>query len=383
MPRHLSRPGAAGALVAAAVLLAACTAAHAPTPTPTPPPPSGDGVLRIGTLFPTHGADAALAVAQTAAVNAAVRDIAAAGGFGGVPIEVFSRDGGTEGALDELVAHGVDVVIGPSSMDVAAALLPVARSTGIPLITPSAIGARPDGSAGILFRTASSARSQGGEIAAELGGGTVALVRGDDAASQQLAAGLGDELVDIVLGDDVAAAVTQVATAHPDSVVVATASASLLAALGAAGIPADRLWLTGGALTGYDASAGALEGAHGIQAGIGTDPAFGAALRREDPGAAETRYAAEAYDAVVLAALAAVAAGDDGGASIAAALPAVAAHGIPCHSFGECIEVSEDGQDIDHEGVSGSFGFDADGDRDAVNLLRYAYDADNQPQARM
>lgn len=86
-----------GILAAAALLaLVGCTATPMPTPTPTMPTPSGDGVLRIGTLFSTTGADAS-ALAQTAAVNAAARELDAAGGVNGAPVEVINRNGGTAG----------------------------------------------------------------------------------------------------------------------------------------------------------------------------------------------------------------------------------------------------------------------------------------------
>ena len=44
-----------------------------------------------------HGADAGDSAAQTAAVNAAVREIDAAGGRNGAPVEVINRNGGTAG----------------------------------------------------------------------------------------------------------------------------------------------------------------------------------------------------------------------------------------------------------------------------------------------
>jgi len=380
VPRRLSRAGAAGAFAVAAALLAGCTLGPAPTPTPTPPPPSGDGVLRIGTLLP---AGSALSVAGVAAVNAAVRDIATAGGFGGVPLEVTSRDGGDPAAgFADLVARGVDVVIGPADASALAELVPLARESGVLLVSPAADGPRPADSGDILFRTISSARAQGAAIAGALGVGDAVLVRADDPASRDLAAGLGDTLAaDVVLTDDVAAAVAQVAAADPGHVVISVASAPLLSGLQEAGIGAERLWLTRDALTGYDEAAGALEGAHGIQADTTADPAFTALLRREDPAARAQRYAAAAYDATVLVALAALVAGDDGAASIAAALPAVAAGGIRCHGFGECAAVRDDGQDIAYAGRSGAFGFDAAGDRDAVTLIGSLFDADNRPVA--
>ena len=56
------RAGFGVAMLAAAGLLVGCTAPQPmPTPTASPTPtPIGDGVLRIGTLFPSTGATAFL-----------------------------------------------------------------------------------------------------------------------------------------------------------------------------------------------------------------------------------------------------------------------------------------------------------------------------------
>jgi len=120
-----------------ALALASCGSTAMPTPTPTPTvTPSGDGVLRIGTLIPTSGAFAFLGPAQVAGVEVAVREINEAGGVGGVPVEVFHRDSGeagnqiAEASFADLVAKGVDVVIGPTSSAIAQRLLP-AREQGL------------------------------------------------------------------------------------------------------------------------------------------------------------------------------------------------------------------------------------------------------------
>lgn len=398
MPRS-RRAGASGALalaLGAALLLTGCTPSPEPTPTPTLPAPSGDGVLRIGTLFSTSGPGSASAPGETAGVHAAVRAVNAAGGVDGVPVEVLSRDGGTAGdgaaeaAFAELVERGADVVIGPSTMEVAALLTGPAREAGVPLVTSSARGPRPEGSADVLFRVVGSARAEGLALAADLaaaGAASVAVVRADDPATRELAAGLAEGLaaaetepIDIVAGADPAADAQQASVA--DAVVVATGSAgeattALLSALHAAGVPSGALWLVDGALTRYDAG-GALSGAHGIRGGVGIDPALAAAIRQEDPGA-RTHYAGEAYDAAVLVALAAVVAGDDGGASIAAALPYVAGDGIACASFGECLAVLGDRPGIRYAGATGDLAFGEDSDRVAATFLRYLFDGDDRP----
>jgi ABC-type branched-subunit amino acid transport system substrate-binding protein len=63
-------------------------------------------------------------------------------------------------------------------------------------------------------------------------------------------------------------------------------------------------------------------------------------------------YAAESYDAVVLIALAAEAAGTDGSA-LAGEIVNVSREGEACSTFAECLPLVQDGTDINYEGVSG------------------------------
>src|SRR5690349_6842503 len=123
MPRPLARAVFAAVATASVVLLAAC-GSPTPTPTPTPtssPTPTGDGVLKIGTLFPATGGLAFVSAAQVAGVRAAAREINAAGGVNGQQVVVVSKDSGdastetAEASFAAFVAEGVDVVIGPSS----------------------------------------------------------------------------------------------------------------------------------------------------------------------------------------------------------------------------------------------------------------------------
>ncbi len=128
------------AIVAVVLLLASCTALPTPTPTPTPTStPTGDGVLRVGTLLSASDPAAAAAVAG---VNAAVREINAAGGVNSEPVEVVTRNAGdtadtAAAALADLVARGVDVVVGPSSDDLVASVTDAAAASDVPVL-PSA-----------------------------------------------------------------------------------------------------------------------------------------------------------------------------------------------------------------------------------------------------
>jgi ABC-type branched-subunit amino acid transport system substrate-binding protein len=72
-------------------------------------------------------------------------------------------------------------------------------------------------------------------------------------------------------------------------------------------------------------------------------------------------YQAETYDAVILAALAAQAAGDASGASIDAKLLDVSQGGKKVYSYAEGVAALKAGEDIDYEGASGPLDFSATG----------------------
>jgi branched-chain amino acid transport system substrate-binding protein len=218
-----------------------------------PPAATGDGVLRIGTLFSSTGSFAAYADAQVAGVELAVRELNAAGGFGGHAVEVFHRNAGDGGApaaeeLRQLVEKNVDVIVGPSSTAVATGLL-----------------AEPAAERVLLF-----------------------------------AAGFVD-------------------AGNAESV----EAAGLFRTVAETGTPTRG------------------------------DGAFLARLATVDPGLLDTTFAAETYDATLAAALAAAAAGDDGAASVAWALPEVTVGGFGCTSLGVCLEAIAASVDVDYGGVSG------------------------------
>lgn len=410
MSRPLARVAVATVAAASLVVLTACGGA-APTPSPTPtatPTPTGDGVLKIGTLFPASGPLAFLSPAQVAGVNAAVRDINAAGGVNGQPVVVVSRDSGeastqtAEASYADLVANGVDVVIGPSSSVLAQRLLGPAAEAEVPLVSPAATYPQLTGldEGGMFFRTIGSYPHQAlalADVLAKGDAGSVALVFREGALGDSFEAAFETALetaeIELetvgVAGDasaeDVAAAVAEVTEAAPDAVVLATPdnadqTKALISQLIAAGFGGAKLWLTSQNLADYSQAlpAGLLNGVNGILEGSSVSDALLAKLKQEDPGLGLVQYAPEAYDATVLAALAAVLAGDDGGASIARMLPAASVDGIKCTSFGECVDVLTTQPDIDYDGVSGSVNLDAAGDIVRGTFQIVAYNSENK-----
>jgi len=414
MPRPLARAALATLVALALTALSAC-GASTPTPTPTPtvtPTPTGDGVLKIGTLFPASGPLAFLSPAQVAGVRAAARDINAAGGVNGQPIVVVSLDSGdattqkAEESFAAFVEQDVDVVIGPSSSVLAQRLLGPAADAGIPLISPAAtypqLTALDD--AGIFFRTIPSYPHQAIVLADRFSSSddidSVALLyrEGDLGGSLSVAfeaalSGARAVPVDVTIvglaADADAAAITaaidELKAAEPDAVVLATPdnadqTKALITQLSAAGYGGAKLWLTSQNLADYSQAlpSGLLNGVNGILEGAVADAAFVAKLKQEDPGLGDPRYAAEAYDATVLAALAAVLASDDGGESIARELGTASIGGIKCTSFGECIDVLVTQADVDYDGISGSANLDPAGDPLRGTYQIVVYNAENK-----
>jgi ABC-type branched-subunit amino acid transport system substrate-binding protein len=83
-------------------------------------------------------------------------------------------------------------------------------------------------------------------------------------------------------------------------------------------------------------------------------------------------YAAEAYDAVVVIALAVEIAGTDG-ATHADEIVNITAGGIKCSSFAECMLIIAEGDDPDYDGISGPLDFNGNGEpfKGSYAILRY------------
>lgn len=106
--------------------------------------------------------------------------------------------------------------------------------------------------------------------------------------------------------------------------------------------------------------------------------AFIATLKASSSKLISYRYAMEAYDATMLAALAAIVAQDDAGEAIAGSLYDVSKGGVKCLSFTECREVLKTTNDIDYDGVSGTVHFTPGGDIEPGYWGYYTYDGENK-----
>lgn len=411
----MMRIAVASTLAAALLLAVAGCAEPRPLPTPTPTAtetamigPIGDGVLRIGALLTMNGDVSGISPGIIAAIETAVRDINAAGGVLGAPVETSYRDAGSvgeqrlESGFAELVARGVDVVIGPSSPVLLERLLPLATEAGVAVIATAASSPTAGSVAPIdaLLRTVPAVDREVVALLQTLvaeGTETVALVAGSDAQGQavvDLARATAAETTTAITAVERADAATSgsrlsfsLAASAPDAVVVATTGLSnakateLVTALLQRGLRGDQFWFTSASVIDYSSlDDGALEGATGVRAGAEVDEAFVARQLQSDPRLRTQRFAPETYDAVVLSALAATIAGDDGGPSILREFATALSGDVVCSSVGECLDVLDNKRLIDYDGLSGSLTLNESGDVASASLSLFRYDAANRPQ---
>ena len=94
------------------------------------------------------------------------------------------------------------------------------------------------------------------------------------------------------------------------------------------------------------------------------------------PEAEGLLYAPEAYDATIIIALAAQAAGNDSGRAIGDTLKQVTADGEKC-TYADCLALLNDGKDIDYDGQSGPIDLNDVGDPSKAIMGIYTYGPDN------
>ena len=372
---------------------------------------SGDGTLRVGLILDNAGESSFLNAPQVAAAKLAVKEINAAGGHKGRPVELLPFETGPDTAAQAqaLVQARADVVIGPTDSSHASAAVDVLSRARTPLISPAntAAGLSSIASGGYYFRTAPADVAQGPvlvKLAKDAGAATVSVVYQEGS--------YGSDVSDAVSGSaeqaglDVLAtagfkpgeagdAAATVGEAKADAVILIARDGAqgALAELNNAAVAGSKLILSDGAFSRYGSKLGtkALEGARAVVPGELPSAGFQERLLGIDPGLKDVSFAAETYDAVTLAALAAAKAEDDAGRSIAANLIAVsggavggtggseAAAAAPCAGYKECLAAKASGSGIDYDGESGPVAFDSNGDITSATFTVFTYGADNNP----
>ncbi|MFE7197309.1 ABC transporter substrate-binding protein [Microbacterium oxydans] len=370
--------------------------------------PAADLTLKLGSLLPQTGSLAFLGPPMESGVGLAVQEVNDAAA--GITIDLTAEDEGDtdtkayETSITKLQGAGVSAIVGAAASGVSKLILDGNVSAGILQI--SASNTSPDFTAwddnGLYFRTAPSDLLQGevlGNLIAEDGAKTLGIIYQNDAYGTGLNdaitttfEGTGGEVVESVsfnVGDaQFDAQVESIKAQNPDAVAIVSFDQfkTIAPLLVNAGISADKFYMVDGNLSDYGSEIPvSLEGAQGTKAGPALADDFTSRLQDfwTGEGNAEVKdftYAAEAYDAVILVALASLAAGSTDGADIAAKMQEVSGgsgDGKKCTSFADCAKIINDGGTADYDGYSGDVTFDEAGDPQGASIGIYKYGADN------
>jgi ABC-type branched-subunit amino acid transport system substrate-binding protein len=383
-------------------------AGEEPAEEPMEEPGAGDGVLRLGGILPETGNLAFLGPPEFAGVELAVKEINEAGGVLGNPVEWLPGDSGDNGevanaTVDRLLAEDVDAFIGAASSGVSLTVIDKITTAGkvhfSPANTSPVFTEYADN--GLYFRTAPSDVVQGAALADIMindGAATAAFLVLNDSYGTGLqkytiepyvAAGgtvvYGETETYDPQAENFDAEIAAVVAANPDAIVIIgfDETAQILGGLIEAGFgPADKLIYgtdgnMGNALAQQFDDPSVVAGMKGTLPGVdvaGEIADFRDALLGVDPDLIDFSYSAESYDAAIVIALAAIAAGSDDGVAIGAQINDITRGGEKCTSFAECAELLAGGADIDYDGVSGPLEFIDAGEPSVASILILEFD---------
>jgi branched-chain amino acid transport system substrate-binding protein len=372
--------------------------------------------LVVGTILPVTGSLAYLGPPEVAGVGLAIDDINAAGGVLGNDVSLETGDSGdstdmsvSTNTATDLIGKGVQVAIGAASSSVSQNVVDQFTEAGVLQISPANTATDLSGVSDMFARTAPPDTVQGaalGSLVLDGGHQKVAfLVQNEtygtglrdnvqkaiEAAGAEAvygATGAGEEFAP---GEtNFSSTVTDLLAAKPDAIVILAfeETKAAVAELVSQGWDFNgTTYLCDGNTADYskDFDPGTLEGVLGTIPGA--DPAQdfkdNASAWYEDnegEGLTDYAYAAESYDAVILAALAAVKAGSTTGTDIAAELRSVSGSdgGTEVTTFEEGVAALEAGDDIHYMGVSGIGPINEDNDPSSAFVGVYEYDAKNK-----
>ena len=373
--------------------------------------------LVLGTLLPATGELSYLGPPEFASVELALEEIDAAGGVLGSPVTYIEGDSGdtttdiASQTVDSQLAQGVNAIIGAAASGVSLTVIDKITSNGVVQFSPSntapAFTTYADN--GLYFRNVPSDVLQGAviaQIAVDAGITKLAVAARQDPYGEGLAAATvksfteaGGSITTNLLYDLAApsfeAEGAEIKAGDPEAVAVIgiDESAKFVQEMIKQGVGPDKiqLYLFDGNLspTAYaDFPAGIMAGTVGtVPTGSVDLTDFNERLRAFDPALSDFSYGPQqAYDAAIVIALAAHAAGCADGVAIAAALPEVAGNGgEECTTYADCIALLDKGIDIDYVGVTGSVDFNEYGDllEGTISINEYKSNTESVEIGRM
>ncbi len=371
--------------------------------------------FKVGGILPLTGNLAFLGPPEVAGVGLAVSDINAAGGVDGVQACHDIQDSGdstdmsvSTSSAGTLVAGEPSVVIGAASSSVSLNVVDTFADNKIVEVSPANTAVDLSGYSPYYFRTAPPDGIQGnalGTLISTDGYSKVAFLVFNDTygtglrnAVQETIEASGGKVVYGGKGDGdefpagqttFSSEVGGALAAKPDAIVVLAfdETKQIVPELAAQGWDMSKTYFSDGNTADYSKSfeKGTLEGAQGTIPGADPDSAFKDRLSgwsEEAQGQALTdfAYGAESYDAVILAALAAVKGGDTSSQTVQENFAAVsgATGGEECTSYADCAALLADGEEIQYTGPSGIGPIDDENDPSSAFVGIYTFNADNK-----
>ena len=370
--------------------------------------------FKVGGILPLTGNLAFLGPPEVAGVGLAVSDINAAGGVGGADACHLILDSGdatdasvANNSAQQAIQEQVSMIVGAASSSVTLNIVDAITDAQIVQISPANTAVALSGYDDFYFRTAPPDGIQGdalGNLILQDGYQRVAFIVFNDAYGtglrdvvQQTIEAAGGEITYGATGagqefppaqTSFSAEVSGALATNPDAIVILAfdETRAIVPELQNAGWDMSKVYLTDGNTSSYgeDLAAGSLENAKGTIPGNDPESGFKDRLSgwyesAEGEPLNDFSYGAESYDAVVLAALAAVKGGATDPVTIQANLAAVsgANGGTECATYEECVAALDAGEEIDYNGPSGIGPFDDENDPSSAFVGIYQYDAEN------
>ena len=364
--------------------------------------------LKIGALIPQTGALAFLGDPIKAGYQLAIDDVNAAGGVNGAKVTIKYADEAdsstptvVQNSAASLLTWGAQVIVGAASSSntknaidniVAHKVVQISPSNTSPDLT-----LWPDN--GFYFRTAPSDLFQGAILGNQIvadGNSKIAVIyqdsaygKGLDAALEKTVKAKGGTITAAVKfstgATDFSSIVSQALAGGPQAIALISYDESLQAipALKTAGFAGgSKLYLVDGNHKDYSTNAFAsyLNGAKATEPTAGENAAFAKRVAADfkknfKKTLTDYTYSTQAYDAVVLAALAATAAGKNTGVAIKGKLTGITAGATKVTSYAAGVKALKAGKKIHYFGFSGPIDFDKNGDPAGGTIGVFKYDA--------
>jgi neutral amino acid transport system substrate-binding protein len=372
--------------------------------------------FKVGGILPLTGNLAFLGPPEIAGVGLAVSDINAAGGVDGADACHQIEDSGdstdmsvSTASAGTLISSKPSVVIGAASSSVSLNFVDDLTDNKITQVSPANTAVDLSGYSPFYFRTAPPDTVQGnalGTLISSDGYQKVAFLVFNDTYgtglrnyTQQTIEANGGEIVYGGKGDgdefpagqtSFSAEVTAALNSNPDAIVVLAfdETKAIVPELANQGWDMSKTYYTDGNLSDYSEvfEAGLLEGAQGTLPGNDPESGFKDQLSAwyelaEGEKLSDYSYGAESYDAVILAALAAVKGGSTDSATVQKNYAAVsgATDGEECTTYADCVALLEEGSEIRYAGPSGIGPINDQNDPSSAFVGIYTFDADNKP----